>query len=369
MSTTIARRVSEVSRYQPDDRPSLEGLYAQTFGAGTLQADPAYFRWVYEANPQREAAGPQLWVCRRPEGVVGQQGGIPFPLKVGERWPAASWAVDLMVAPEWRLRGVGPALTDTHVNANEVVGALGISDAAYKAYRRSGWIDLSPVPLYLRVVDAARCAKVGPIRNPWIGPAAAAANPLLRGAAMAFRGLARLAGTRLDEVAAFDSRVDALWPTVAPVYPVIARRDHTSLSWRFDAVPGAARYRRFLLIRRGVVKGYLVLRVDPWRGEPVGVVIDYLARPEWLGPLFAHAVDLAHREGLIAVMCRTLNAPGRNVLMAMGFLYLKTGIRRPLRFMARLGPTAADLAPLVSDPKNWFLTAGDSDIGLKELSE
>lgn len=367
MAMTLAeRRRGAVDRYAPADRPALEAMQRQTFGAQAIQLDRDHFRWLFEEPPGRDAEGPQLWVCRRQGAIVGQQGGIPFALKAGDRICRASWAVDLMVAPAWRLRGVGPALSEAQAASCEVAVALGASEAAFKAYRRAGWIDLGTVPLYLRMLDATRCLKGrSQAGRRLMAAAAVAAGPLLTGTAWAAAGLARLAGTRLEAVAAFDERVDALWEAVAGRYPVLARRDRQYLRWRFETAPKAMRHHTFYLLRHGEPKGYLVLRLERGRSETVAVVVDYLARPGWMAALFAHAVEAARRLGAIAVACRTLNAPGHRALTALGFVCLRNGITAPARMLVHPGP--GDLAGLIASPANWFVTAADADIGLKEM--
>ncbi|HYD31436.1 MAG TPA: GNAT family N-acetyltransferase, partial [Azospirillaceae bacterium] len=219
--STLAR-AQGVSRYQPEDAEALHAFQRETFGPEARQADPAYFHWLFEENPHREPAGIHFWLVRRQNAVVGQQGGVPFPLKVGAGTARASWAVDLMVAPAWRLRGVGPVLTETQAASADVVLALGISDPAYKAYQRAGWIDLGHIPIYLRPLDIRRCLEVIPEGGEWLRRLARLAAPIAEGAVPAARAMAAVAGTRLEPADAFDARADAVWIEAAPRYPVIA---------------------------------------------------------------------------------------------------------------------------------------------------
>ncbi|PWC34822.1 GNAT family N-acetyltransferase [Azospirillum sp. TSO22-1] len=356
-----------IARYEPPDRPDLEAFQRGTFGEGALQLDHAHFHWAFEEVPSPDPEGVQFWLCKRNGAVVGQQAGIPFRLKVGERACRASWAIDLMVAPEWRLRGVGPALSETHSLSGEVAVGVGISDAAYKAYKRGGWLDLGGLATFVRLIDLAACVRASQHGGPLARVLAAAGAPVAAVAAAGFAGLARLRGARLQEVPAFDGRVDALWAAVAPHHAVIAERDRRFLSWRFDRCPAAGRFRRLYVLRGGELMGYVVLRADHWKGASVGVVLDYLARPGWEAAAFALAVSFARRERLAALLCRTLNATLDRPLRRMGFLCLRNGLHAPTRIMARPAPGAEDLAGMLSNPRNWFVTAADSDLSFKEL--
>lgn len=361
-------RHGEVRRFEPADRPALAAFQRASFGPGARQLDPDHVRWLYEDIPDRDEAGPQLWIFRHDDGtVVGQQGGMPFRLKAGGHELKASWGIDLMVAPEWRLRGVGPVLSEAHVAAGAVTIGLGITEDAFRSYRSAGWLDLGLVPTWVRVLDVTRCLRLGAVRHPVVRLAARVGVPLSGAVASVWIWAAHRLGARLEPVAAFDDRVDDLWRQVAGRYPVLARRDHRSLGWRFDAVPRADRFQRGYLLRKGAIKGYLVLRVDRWRGEPVGVVIDYLASPEWLPTLLAHAIGLAGRQGLAALVCRTLNPTGAAAFATLGFLPLYQGLRWPTRVMIRTDGAAAGLRPILARRANWLITAGDSDAGFQEM--
>ncbi|WP_029007664.1 GNAT family N-acetyltransferase [Azospirillum halopraeferens] len=358
-----------IGRFEPDDGPALAAFHREFFGADSIQADPAYFRWIYREVPHPDPEGLQLWLCKRNGAIVGQQSGIPFRLKTGDRTVAASWGIDLMVAPEWRLRGVGPALTETHANTGAVTVSLGMTDPAYKSYIRSGWCDLGSMPTFVRVIDPAASLRAAGRGGTAVRLAAGAARPVLTAAAMAMAAAASLRGARPVEVDGFDGRSDALWEAAAPQYPVLARRDRAFLNWRFDRCPAAARFRRFYVMRRGEPMAYAVVRLDRWKGATVAVVVDYLARPGWLRPTFALLVDQARHDGAAALLCRTMNRDAAGALTPLGFLCLKNGLNKATRVVARPGPGYEELKPLLADPRNWFLTTADSDIGFRELAD
>ena len=273
-----------------------------------------------------------------------------------------------MVAPEWRLRGIGPALSEMHNQSARITLSLGMSEAAYRAYRTAGWVDLGNVPTYLRILDPARCARVSGRTDSLATMAACIAGPLFGLYDALHTGLARLGRARLVPIPAFDARADALWRSACSSYPVLSFRDVRSLSWRFDAGPMASRHQRFYLTWNGGVTGYIVLRIDEWKEERVAVLVDYFASPRWLPVLFAHAISAARKEGAIALVCRTLNHKARTGLKALGFLMLENGYRNPTRMLLRLGEPTAELSPHVAAPRNWLVTAADSDTGLRELT-
>lgn len=356
-----------IERLGPADRPLLDGFQAATFGPDAVQRQPGYRRWLFDEVPHPDPEGIQVWVCKRAGAIVGQQCGIPFRLQAGGEVLRASWAVDLMVTPEWRLRGVGPALSEAHAMASPVTLSLGMTDAAYKSYRRTGWIDLGTIPTWVRPLDLAACRRAGPPAGTLLRAAALVGGPMLAAHALAGGFAGRLAGARLVEVPAFDERSDALWEAARRQHPLGAVRDRAALSWRFDRTWTADGLRRFYVMRGRRAMAFLVLRADPWKGERLAVVLDYLARPGWTAAALALAVEQARRDGMAALLCRTLNTRAVGAFRALAFLRLANGVRMATRAMARIGPGGEPVRALVEQPANWFLTAADSDIGFKPL--
>ena len=68
-------------------------------------------------------------------GVATAQGEKADPVgtwkceyKIGDQQRPAVWSTDLMVDPDWRVRGVGPGLVDTHIAHPALV--MGVTQTA-----------------------------------------------------------------------------------------------------------------------------------------------------------------------------------------------------------------------------------------------
>ena len=349
-----------------DDRDEWIAFQARSHGDGARQADPAWLAWL-ALNPDLDGGPLRAWICRRNGAVVGSQGSIPYRLKDGDRLQAASWAVDLMVDPEWRLRGVGPALTEAQTAGDGLVTALSISEAAYRAYLRGGWCDLGDIPNYVRPRDVDWSVRQAGLHGARAGAARAVAYPALAVTRLGSALAGRITGTHLERIGRFDERVDRVWASAARGYPVIAARDLRALSWRFDAVPDADHDSRYYLMRGGRIRGYVVTRTEPWRDGHVLAIVDFLAAPGWVLPLLGHVVALEEARAAVAVTCRAL-LPGSDLAFrAAGFIRVAADARSgpldratgtPLRFMVFKGDREARPA---HDRSQWFVTAGDSD--------
>ena len=355
---TYATKLREhITRCAPADRPALIRFQREMFGADARQLDEEHFEWLFERNPYRRPGGPQMWIYRHNGEIVGQQGGIPFELKVGREYHRASWAIDLMVHPRWRLRGVGPALSETYVASNEITIGLGVSDLAHKAFLRAGWTDMGLIPLYVRPLDV-RCMLEGLLpgrgRLHLLGRAAA---PIVRGADAFCEAYARCRGVSIQLVDRFDEAIDALWTEVCGDYAVIARRDLCALRWRFDAATNGERYERLYLLQGDRLIGYAVVRLGRRHAVPVGLIIDYLCTPEWMRALFACCVGCLRGMGAVAVYCTTLCKAAERAVRPLGFFRRESG----MRLMVRLGKSGSPPSEAAEDVRKWFVTMADSD--------
>jgi GNAT superfamily N-acetyltransferase len=337
---------------------------ARLFGRNARQADRAWIRWAAQ-NPEIDSEEPTVLICRREGAIVGSQSSVPFRLREEGAMVQASWAIDLMVEPAWRLRGVGPALTGTLTSRHALVAALGVSDAAYRAFLRSGWRDLGELPVYVHPRDVNWSASQAGFRGARMVAVNALTRPAMALARLVSGVLARAMGAELKAVPRFDQRVDEVWAAVD--YPVMAARDFRALTWRFDAAPNADRCTRYYLVQRGHVRGYVVTRVKPVRGRPALIIVDFLASPRWILPLLARVAALPDAQNAGAIICEALIPGMDHALMVAGFLRVGAGrgtlvpeAGLKFRIMVHQGDRPERAA---FDRRRWFITKGDSDVG------
>ncbi len=353
---TAARRLGrDVRRVTAADLPDVLAFQAHHYGAGARQTEAATVAWRGTRHPLRAPEIPEMWLCHRNEAVVGVQAGLPFELEAGGQRLRSLWAIDLMVAPEWRLRGVAPALLAALTGSRPVTVALGVAEAAQKAMRRAGWQDLGDAPRWWRLLRPLPPSVGGKARalSRLAAPAMTAADRLALPPLIAATGVACV---RLER---FDARADAIWEACRRDYAVMARRDGAALRWRFDDAPGAAAYRRYLLLRGGRPLGYFVLResVEARRGLHRALLVDFLCPRRWQAVLLAHAVVAARRTGAVVLQCLCPAPAAGRALAATGFA------RRPgQRLMVHIRPDAEESFAHLRDPSRWFVTFADSDL-------
>ncbi len=156
MNSYKERVRQRIRQLQPVDIRDLRKFQRNLFGnQNAIQAQEKHHQWLFDLNPFNNGNLPQLWIFRDKGGIIqGQQAGVPYILHAGNKSWRASWGIDLMLSPEYQLRGVGAVLNSEFVQTNEVSTAAGITEAAQKTLHRAGWMDLGTIPLYARPLSA-----------------------------------------------------------------------------------------------------------------------------------------------------------------------------------------------------------------------
>jgi GNAT superfamily N-acetyltransferase len=360
-TTVPARFRAGIEHATPADADDLRAFQRATFGESGRQLDPARAEWLFETNPSRLADSTGVWICRRKGEIVGQQAEIGFRVVAGGEEHPAAWAIDLMVAPDWRIRGVGPGLVATHADERSVVAGLTQNEDAVNIYRKHGWAEIGVVPVFMRPLDVAELSRRAPFAAR-LKPVAPAVGLGVRAVDALLAGAGKVAGPRLVPVERWDERVDEVWRRSSPDYPVLARRDAATVGWYFDQRPEAAEFHRFHLVKGDSVLGYVALRTgDHWGGVSM-TVVDFLAPARWVAPMLTLAGHWARSQGAFALMCRTRCTPAERSLRAAGFLPRGLTAAAPLRMFVRSTLPDEQVTAAMSAPDAWFLTAADADL-------
>ncbi len=354
-----------ITRLTPEAQSALVAFQRDIQDPDLPLFDELHYQWIHEKNPHKRAGGPQFWIYRKEDGTVhGQQAGIPFSLLVEGKPYTASWAVDLMVRPEFRMRGIGNILSEAHRQDSDITVGIGITDDAYHSYLRAGWINLGKMPVFIRPLDAIRMLPLFN-RSPdnlvhWT--AATLCNAFLSAMDVGSDLVARFSGVKLERIEQFDQRADQVWAVSSKFYPVIAKRDFESLRWRFDTIAESQHYQRFYLYKGGDICGYIVARNSVRDGVAITTIVDFLCPPSLIAPLMAVCLKILRRSGIAAVYCRAAFPEAGKRLYPLGFC------KRPsfTRIMANINSNSGLTRELMSDQSAWYITTADSDGDYRE---
>lgn len=151
----IARRT--LTMYQPmlrssvdaSERAALVDFQRLVFGRHAYQHRQNFHTWLYESGFA------EICFAKDGEEVVGQQGAIGCNVQVGDEILKGCFAIDLHVRDDWKMKGLGVALTASLLESYDLVMGVGISEDAIAMYRRLGWHDLGQVSYWMLITSLA----------------------------------------------------------------------------------------------------------------------------------------------------------------------------------------------------------------------
>src|SRR5438876_4790834 len=166
-----------VERRAPGDADEIFRLYQGVFGADLTEASRRRWRWQYLDNPATGADGPDIWVAREGEQVLGQYASMPVRLWWGGREVRSSWGMDVFLRAEARGRGLGAQLFTAWSDHVEVALGLGLTPSSYGLFKKLRYHDVGPVPFFQKVLDPRAVARrrLGPVMGPVAAPVLRAA--------------------------------------------------------------------------------------------------------------------------------------------------------------------------------------------------
>jgi GNAT superfamily N-acetyltransferase len=342
-----------VERRGPKDDEELFRLYGDVFGTPLAESSRGRWRWQYLENPANDG-GPEIWVARDGETLLGQYASMPVRLWWGDREVRSSWGMDVFVKAETRGRGVGALLFTTWSDHVEVALGLGLTPSSYGLFKKLRYDDVGPVPFFQKVLDVRAVAErrlghtFGPMATPILG---AALHLMAREQAPVSRGV------NVSRIESFGPEYDALWEKVRTSYAMCARRDATYLNWKYVSVPHRA-YDLVEARRNGELAGFAVARQDDYRGTRIGWILDVLTHAEddaAQDALVSSLLAEFRATGVVRAQCFAMNRNLGRVLRRRGFL----AGRSPMQFCVRARNDARE--PL-NDRGRWHVVFGDSDM-------
>ena len=320
-------------------------------------SDEAFWDWHYQQAPYKEPDKLPIWVAKAGEQIVGQVGTIPVEVNVDGVRHKAIWILDMIVAPEFRRRGLAKKLVNAAhdicpfglvINTEAQVGSTKLlQDAGYKI--------IVNVPRFHKPLfpanDIREIAKFKVLRktvNLAYGP---------------FRPRFKK-NERVRVVENFDESFETFWAEAETQWPCAVRRDVKYLEWQFTRQPG----KQFDVIGYydgEKLLGYAVLffRKTGVNGAiPKAAVSDICYHPnnpkQIIDALLEEALRIAVERQAGGLVTDALDTLVEERLAHFGFWRVKN----PLQFMVKSDARQ----DILYNPKKWFLTRGDSDISIFE---
>jgi GNAT superfamily N-acetyltransferase len=342
-----------IERRRHEEGEEIFRLYAEVFGTGLTEGSRRRWRWQYAENPATAPEGPEIWVAREGDAVLGQYASMPVRLWWAGREVRSSWGMDVFLRPEARGKGIGARLFTTWSDHVEVALGLGLTPSSYGLFKKLRYDDVGPVPFFLKVLDPTAVARrrLGAVLGTLAGP-------LLRlGLAVAAPERSRAGHVRVRSITGFGAEYDTLWETCRAGYAMCVRRDAEYLNWKYTACPTRA-YTLHEARRDEALAGFAVSRHEDFGGIRLGWVIDVFAEPkdhETKDALLGAVLASFRTAGVARAQAFSMNAALALDLRQRGFLPR----RSPMQFCVRARVPSGDV---LTDLGRWHVVFGDSDM-------
>lgn len=341
-----------IRRYREGDEESILKLRRLCFG----DADLDRWIWEFKASP----LGSLMIVAEHQEQMVGFYARLPVQMEAGGKILKCSIACDAMVHRNFRRRGLYRQLSNISWEEALKEGhaiSFGFSNRVTYKHRLEGVLGICRVPLLVKFFDTYEEIKKR-VGNEFLARVFSIFANYVFGRFYRVRESFGITNLRLTEIGKFDGRVDSFWKEASTAFNVAVVRSKEYLNWRYFERPGS-NFTVLLVEDEDKILGYSVLSVQETMHNKRGYIIDIVTlpnRPEVIQFLVSTAIDRLRKEKVGLILCMIMkNNQYYRVLRKNGFMALKGSY-----LTARADYSKVSQA-LVKDPKNWYITFGDSD--------
>jgi len=343
-----------VERRRAADAEELFRAYQGVFGEPLTDGSRRRWQWQYLDNPQASPEGPEIWVAREGETLLGQYASMPVRLHWNGALVRASWGMDVFLRPEARGKGLGAQLFTAWSDHVEVALGLGLTPSSYGLFKKLRYEDVGPVPFFEKVIDPVAVAR----RHVGAALSGLAGGVLKLGLAL-FHPDPRppTANVTIRPITDFSAEYDALWERLRSGYAMCARRDQGYLNWKYVQCP-TRRYDLWEARRETGLAGFAVSRHEDYHGLRIGWLIDVFAAPEdheTKDALIAQVLASFRAAGVARAQAFSMNGALASDLLRRGFL---RG-RSPMQFCVHSRVPNGDV---FRELQRWHVVFGDSDM-------
>lgn len=341
------------------DVRTLDGEIEAAYGRLLPQQDDLVARgkldWKFQRHPAAKGA---IATASLGGAIVGMVGFAPARLKIGDRRVVAHQALDTVVDPICRGKGVFVGLGRAFYGAaagwdSEMAYGFPNENAAPGWFGKLDWAQLGTPPFLVNPLNAGYFARrvLGRIGS------------LFDSVPLSFTG--RPAGAdRAVTVTRFDSRTDALWESFSATIPCAVDRASDYLNWRLFDHPTAAYETRAVYADDGAMRAFVTTHLADKHGGRIGYIMEVLHAPDAQADavmLLRLAISDMRRQKTDAVLAWAApHAPNYRAYRKAGFLPMPDRIR-PIHLYFGGRALSPATATVMTRPEDWYLSYLDSD--------
>jgi hypothetical protein len=344
-----------IERMKISERPQVLDFLARAYPDNPRQSDPEFWNWHFTDLPNVDPDLLPVWLAKNGDRIAGQLGALPVELNIGSRTITAFWLLDMIVDEDFRRRGIAKNLSlAAERDSPYLLGVNTDQQHAPKLLQSLGWVKVGKIPRYHKVLFPGNALKS-------FSKTAAnfLASPLRPASA---RDLFDSGTIRV--VQNFDPSFDELWQRAQKQSSCSITRNAKTLRWQFSNQPG----KRFDILgcySKDKLCGYVVLFFrKPGKTGSIekGAISDIFYETEnareIVDSLIKGALEIAVERRAGGLVVDAIDPLLEERFRHFGFWKVNS----QLQLMAK----SPDSREMIYDPKNWFLTRGDSDISIFE---
>ena len=351
----------EIKQFEWSEKSALLSFLKIAYPDNPRHSKPEFWEWHFPKNPLAETDNLPVWIVKDAAEIVGHLGALPVKLKIGDEQKKAIWILDLVVRPDYRRKGLGKLL----VNAAENFCPLGLGINTAEQHSTSlleslGWKKICNVPRYNKLLfpgEALReISKIKPLRQ----LANFCFTPLRPKLIENFFNKNK----NLRFIEKFDSTFNDLWRESSAQWTCVAGREAETLKWQFSDQP-QKKFDVLGFYEGEKLLGYTALyfRQREFTGALAKAAIaDFCYHPskpsETIDALLQGALQLSLERRTGALVTDVLDPLIEQRLRFFGF----NRVKNPLQLLVK----SKEYQTILYNPKNWFITRGDSDTSIFE---
>ena len=355
----------KIRNYKPGDQTQIIQLFQQVFRKPMGKTESIkHWNWEYKNNPNNQI---HAFLAFDVDRLVGYYAVIPIKMKIKDKVYITSLSLDTMTHKDYRGQGLFPTLATKLYNK---LGETGISitygfpngNSIYGFIKKLEWFEISNVPIYALPLNFISLI-----------------NRFIK-----LKAFSKFFGTvfnfifnlflkkkkppnhiQIEKIKEFDERFDEFWELVKNEILIGVIRDSKYLNWRYFQKP-EEKYNGLVIKDNGVLKGYIILKIEERYNLKVGLIMDIITDPSnisYQNYLINYAIFYFKNRNVDIVSIimfphwRYHNTLRRNMFIKM----LRVLSPENIFFGARITCEDFDVQ-LIKNAKNWFLTWGDTDV-------
>lgn len=346
----------KIERLKLSERGNLLAFLQKVYEENPRMSDAEFWDWHFLETPHANSENLPVWVARSGETIGGHLAATPVKINLQGEQKDAIWILDLIVAPEFRRKGLAKKLVRAAeefcplvlgINTKEQFSTQLLEGLNYKI--------ILNIPRFHKFLyignDIREIARIGFLRET-VNAAFAPFRPRFK------------KNKNIRIIEKFDASFDELWAEAETQWTCAVRRDREFLEWQFSRQPS----KKFDLIgyyENEKLLGYAVLyfrKPDENGVIRKAAISDICYHPEnskrTVDELLQESLRRAVERRAGGLVTDVLDNLIEERLRKFGFWRVKS----PLQFLLK-SPEKQDL---LYNPKNWFLTRGDADVSIFE---